>query len=100
MQLATARNLVLVGRALLADRGPGKRPLWVWVATALVTLTAAVTVALILFLGVLSRGLPSTEWARDYRPDIVSEVWSGDQQLIGEFSSRQFRRCCRQGTHA
>jgi penicillin-binding protein 1A len=33
-----------------------------------------------------ARGLPSMEWAHHYRPPIVSEVWSGDEQLIGEFS--------------
>src|SRR5579859_6469490 len=33
----------------------------------------------------LSKGLPSIEWARRYRPPIVSTVWSGDEQLVGEF---------------
>jgi len=33
----------------------------------------------------LARGLPSIEWARHYRPPLVSTVWSGDEQLIGEF---------------
>jgi penicillin-binding protein 1A len=32
----------------------------------------------------LSKGLPSIDWARKYRPPIVSTVWSGDEQLVGE----------------
>jgi len=32
-----------------------------------------------------AKGLPSIDWARRYRPPIVSTVWSGDEQLVGEF---------------
>src|SRR5471032_1526198 len=40
---------------------------------------------------VFSRGLPSIEWASHYRPPIVTEVWSGDQQLAGEFYNERRR---------
>jgi penicillin-binding protein 1A len=32
-----------------------------------------------------AKGLPSIDWARHYRPPIVTTIWSGDEQLIGEF---------------
>src|SRR5205085_5744886 len=32
-----------------------------------------------------AKGLPSIDWASHYRPPIVTNVISGDQQLIGEF---------------
>lgn len=70
---------------LFADRGPGKKKLWVFFAIPLGV------IAVLAFAGVmaaylyLARGLPSIEWARNYRPAIVSTVWSGDEQLIGEF---------------
>jgi penicillin-binding protein 1A len=32
-----------------------------------------------------AKGLPSIDWARHYRPPIVTTVWSGDEQLAGEF---------------
>src|SRR6266699_2868197 len=54
---------------LVADRGPGKKKLWVLLAMYFV----------------FAKGLPSIDWARHYRPPIVSTVWSGDEQLIGEF---------------
>src|SRR5258708_2589614 len=74
-----------VRNRLVADRGPGKRPLWVLLGIAAGAFSAvalgAGTAAYISF----ARGLPSIDWARHYRPPIVSTVWSGDEQLIGEF---------------
>jgi penicillin-binding protein 1A len=70
---------------LTADRGPGKKKLWVLLAIPLAALFAAVLVTAGAFYVVLARGLPSIEWARHYRPPIVSTVWSGDEQLAGEF---------------
>ncbi len=32
-----------------------------------------------------AKGLPSIEWALNYRPPIVSQIWSADGQLIGEY---------------
>src|SRR5258708_5617430 len=74
-----------VRNRLVADRGPGKRPLWVLLGIAAGAFSAvalgAGTAAYISF----ARGLPSIDWARHYRPPIVSTVWSGDEQLVGEF---------------
>ena len=42
-----------------------------------------------LLIGQRSKGLPSIDWARHYRPPIVTEVWSGDEQLIGEYSEER-----------
>src|SRR4051794_2443320 len=47
-----------------------------------------IVVLIIAALGIyasFARGLPSIDWARHYRPPIVSTVWSGDEQLVGEF---------------
>src|SRR5262245_59261468 len=32
-----------------------------------------------------SQDVPSIAWAEDYRPPGVTTVWSGDDQLVGEF---------------
>src|SRR5207302_10232223 len=42
-------------------------------------------IALFIFYAMLTKGLPSIDWARHYRPPIVTNVVSGDQQLMGEF---------------
>src|SRR6266481_5228172 len=70
---------------LVADRGPGKKKLWVLIAIPLSILGGLMALA---GLGVyiwLARGLPSIEWARHYRPPIVTTFWSGGEQLVGEF---------------
>jgi penicillin-binding protein 1A len=71
--------------SLLADRGPGKKKLWVLIAIPLAVLAGIAAIAAAGVYIYLARGLPSIEWARHYRPPIVSTVWSGDEQLIGEF---------------
>src|SRR3954453_12764513 len=71
---------------LVADRGPGKKKLWVLIAIPLASLLAIACLALLVMYFVLAHGLPSIEWARHYRPPIVTTVWSGDEQLVGEFS--------------
>jgi penicillin-binding protein 1A len=70
---------------LVADRGPGKKKLWVLLAIPLGALAAVGALALLIMYFVLAHGLPSIDWARHYRPPIVTTVWSGDEQLIGEF---------------
>ncbi len=70
---------------LVADRGPGKKKLWVLIAIPLASLAALGCLALFVVYLVLAHGLPSIDWARHYRPPIVTTVWSGDEQLIGEF---------------
>src|SRR5438874_1779568 len=72
-------------RRLTADRGPGKKPLWVLIAIPAGALAVLGMMALTVAYFVFARGLPSIDWARHYRPPIVSTVWSGDEQLIGEF---------------
>jgi len=78
-QVRRARN------RLVADRGPGKRPLWLLIGAPLLVLFALGAIAVFVGYTVLARGLPSIEWARHYRPPIVSNLVSGDEQLIGEF---------------
>ncbi len=69
----------------MADRGPGKKRLWVFVAIPSAALAFIGFVALLVFYAMLTRGLPSIDWAQRYRPPIVTNVISGDQQLMGEF---------------
>ena len=70
---------------LMADRGPGKKRLWVLLAIPAGALAFIGLVALVGIYAAFAKGLPSIDWARWYRPPIVSNVVSGDQQLIGEF---------------
>jgi penicillin-binding protein 1A len=70
---------------LTADRGPGKKKLWVLLAIPLGALVALCVLALFGLYLVLARGLPSIDWASHYRPPIVTTIWSGDEQLVGEF---------------
>src|ERR1700682_2935269 len=70
---------------LVADRGPGKKKLWVLIAIPLAILGALAGIAPLAVYIWLARGLPSIDWARRYRPPLVTTVWSGDEQLIGEF---------------
>lgn len=74
-----------VRNRLVADRGPGRKPLWVLLAIPLGALAAIAFGAGVAVYMAFAKGLPSIEWARHYRPPIVSTVWSGDEQLIGEF---------------
>src|SRR5438094_2759490 len=70
---------------LVADRGPGRKQLWVLIAIPLGILAGLAGMALLGLYIWLARGLPSIEWARHYRPPIVTTIWSGDEQMIGEF---------------
>ena len=70
---------------LTADRGPGKKPLWVLLAIPCAVLVILGSGAAVAAYVVFAKGLPSIDWARHYRPPIVSTIWSGDEQLIGEF---------------
>jgi len=74
-----------VRNRLMADRGPGKSPLWVHLAAAVGVLAFISALLAVATYVVFARGLPSIEWARHYRPPIVTTIWSGDQQLMGEF---------------
>src|SRR3954470_5680925 len=74
---------------LTADRGPGKKKLWVLIAIPLGVFAALAGIAAIGVYIAFAKGLPSIDWARHYRPPIVSTVWSGDEQLVGEFSNER-----------
>lgn len=74
-------------------RGGGPR--WQrWLAYAL---TAALVLAAFALLGLwvavsrVARDLPDIGWAERYRPPIVSDVFSGDDQLLGEFYNERRR---------
>src|SRR5258708_31905405 len=71
--------------ALRAARGPGKKKLWVLLAIPLGAVVALCVMAFFVLYLVLARGLPSIDWASHYRPPIVTTIWSGDEQLVGEF---------------
>ncbi len=70
---------------LWADRGPGKRPLWVLIGVPLAALGVIGVMAALAIYATFAKSLPSIDWARYYRPPIVSNLVSGDEQLIGEF---------------
>jgi penicillin-binding protein 1A len=70
---------------LVAARGPGKKKLWVLIGIPLAVLAGIGAIALVAVYIAFARGLPSIDWARHYRPPIVTTVWSGDEQLVGEF---------------
>ena len=74
-----------IAARLVADRGPGKKRLWVLIAIPLGILAGLACLAVVGLYIWLARGLPSIDWARHYRPPIVTTIWSGDEQLIGEF---------------
>ncbi|HMC33714.1 MAG TPA: transglycosylase domain-containing protein, partial [Myxococcales bacterium] len=74
-----------VYRRLVADRGQGKKKLWVLLAIPAGTLAVLAIIALGVLYAIFARGLPSIDWARHYRPPIVTNLISGDQQLMGEF---------------
>src|SRR5476649_23955 len=66
---------------LMATRG--RIALYIAVPLLGLALIAAVA-GFVMYLS-FAKGLPSIDWARRYRPPIVSTVWSGDEQLVGEF---------------
>jgi len=70
---------------LMADRGPGKKRLWVLIAIPAGALAFIGLVALVAVYAAFAKGLPSIDWATRYRPPIVTNVVSGDQQVMGEF---------------
>ena len=70
---------------LTADRGPGKKRLWVLIAIPSGVVALLGVIALVALYAAFAKGLPSIDWALHYRPPIVTNVISGDQQLMGEF---------------
>ncbi|HEX4385854.1 MAG TPA: transglycosylase domain-containing protein, partial [Myxococcales bacterium] len=66
-----------------------RKKIALFIAVPLLTLAAVAGVAGFVGYLTLSKGLPSIDWARNYRPPIVSTVWSGDEQLVGEFYSER-----------
>jgi penicillin-binding protein 1A len=86
VRLAYGQNVV-AGLVLIGEKP--ERPRWkqvlLWSAFGLIGLVNAGVFAAAALYVYYARDVPSVSWARDYRPPIVSEVWSGDDQLIGEF---------------
>src|SRR5438105_13289620 len=70
---------------LVADRGPGRKKLWVLISIPLGVLAGLACLALLGLYIWLARGLPSIDWARHYRPPIVTTIWSGDEHMMREF---------------
>src|ERR1700760_4376263 len=62
-----------------------KKKLWLYGAGALAVLMLIGAGAAAIAYATFAKGLPSIDWARHYRPPIVSNVVSGDEQLMGEF---------------
>lgn len=65
---------------------PGKRSIFETLVMLLGVVFILLAGGIAIMFATLSKGLPSIEWATHYRPPIVTEVWSGDEQLIGEYS--------------
>src|SRR5258706_2247952 len=68
---------------------PRRRRIWLYIAAPLLGLALVAGVAGLILYASFAKGLPSIEWARHYRPPLVSTVWSGDEQLMGEFYSER-----------
>src|SRR5437879_10543047 len=68
-----------------------RRRWWLYALAALGALGVVAALAGLIAYASFSRGLPSIEWARRYRPPIVTEVWSGDEQLSAEFYNERRR---------
>jgi penicillin-binding protein 1A len=62
-----------------------RKRLWIALASVLGVIALVGAVGIAAAYATFAKGLPSIEWARHYRPPIVSNVISGDQQLMGEF---------------
>jgi len=73
------------GHRLFGASGPGKTRLWVFFAIPLASLAILAAIGAGVAYAYFAKGLPSIEWATHYRPPIVTNVVSGDQQLMGEF---------------
>ena len=70
----------------LFARQVGRLPIWLWLVNGLGVLVLTIVIGGIVMVRSVSKGMPAIEWAKHYRPPIVTEVWSGDEQLIGEYS--------------
>src|SRR2546430_15274134 len=78
-----------IAARLVADRGPGKKKLWVLIAIPLGILAGLACLAVFGLYIWLARGLPSIDWAPHYRPPLVTTIWSGDEPPIGEICGRR-----------
>jgi penicillin-binding protein 1A len=70
---------------------PRRRRWWLWGLGAVGGLVILALCVVLIATAIWSRGLPSIEWGQHYRPPIVTEVWSGDEQLAAEFYNERRR---------
>src|SRR2546430_16795194 len=72
-----------IAERLVADRGPGKKKLWVLIAIPLGILAGLGCLAGFGGYLWLARGLASVGWARHHRPPPVTTLLSRGEQPIG-----------------
>jgi penicillin-binding protein 1A len=72
-------------------RGPRWRRWAVYAGAASLVLAGLAVLGLWVAVARVARDLPDIGWAERYRPPIVSDVLSGDDQLLGEFYNERRR---------
>ena len=74
-----------VYRRLTADRGPGKKKLWVILGIICAALSGVVACVLAVAYIAFAKGLPSIDWARRYRPPPCHSAGYAADKLRGIF---------------
>src|SRR2546421_11826126 len=78
-----------IAARLVADRGLGKKKLWVLIAIPLGILAGLDCLAGFRLYNWVARGLPSVRRARHNRPPIGTTSSRGGERRIGEFYARR-----------
>ena len=69
-----------------SDKRSKKLPLWLWLFYAILILAfVAVGAAFGILLG-YEYNLPRIQSLEDYRPDVITDVYSDDNKVMGEFA--------------
>jgi penicillin-binding protein 1A len=71
------------------EKAPGKLPIIFWLFTIILVMGAIVSgVALGIMFG-YEHNLPPIQSLEDYRPDVITDVYSDDDRIIGNFASER-----------
>ena len=77
--------LIMATRRNTTQRG-NKIPLWLWIFFGfLIVIVVAVGAGFGILLG-YKYNLPQIQSLEDYRPDVITDVYSDDNKVIGEFA--------------